>query len=357
MNTILHIAAENFAGVPFDFMQMHKQMGDKSRLITLHSNPLGFNEDICLDFPISRSNSAKWWRYKKSLIKKDTTHSFYWKPSSFLESLYFSYQSYSRKSTIHQLIHDYHLDESSIIHYDAGLDFTRDSFFAKRWKQMGKKIVNCYYGSDLRSRGIIKEMDDLADLSITTEYDHLSMKNNIHYIFYPYNPVELPSISPEKDFSTIRIVHSPTNRIYKGTDLICKVIEKLKRSYAFEFYLLENMSRDEVLKIKSTCTISIDQVGGKHGGTGYGKAGIESLSMGIPVITNMTNEYKDWLPENPFHIANDASQLEQQLVMLLENPDLCKQSGELGKSWVSRYHGYESVHNQLNSLYKQYHII
>lgn len=48
---------------------------------------------------------------------------------------------------------------------------------------MGKKIVNCYYGSDLRSRGIIKEMDDLADLSLTTEYDHLSMKNNIHYIF------------------------------------------------------------------------------------------------------------------------------------------------------------------------------
>ena len=94
------------------------------------------------------------------------------------------------------------------------------------------------------------------------------------YIFYPYNPVELPYISPEKDFSTIRIVHSPTNRIYKGTELICKVIEKLKRSYAFEFYLLENMSRDEVLKIKSTCTISIDQVGGKHGGTGYGKAGI-----------------------------------------------------------------------------------
>ena len=35
--SVLHIAPENFAGVPYDFMRMHKAHGDHSRLITLKS--------------------------------------------------------------------------------------------------------------------------------------------------------------------------------------------------------------------------------------------------------------------------------------------------------------------------------
>ncbi len=54
--SILHIAPENFAGVPYDFMRMHKDYGDHSRLITLHKNPLGFAEDICLDHRIGKGS-------------------------------------------------------------------------------------------------------------------------------------------------------------------------------------------------------------------------------------------------------------------------------------------------------------
>jgi hypothetical protein len=357
--SILHIAPENFAGVPYDFMRMHKAYGHYSRLITLHNNPLGFTEDICLNFPISRSHFAKSYRLSRSLVKQgaERSNAMYWKPKSFIDSLYFSLQTRSRISSIEQLINSEQLDTFDIIHYDGGLDFTRDSSFAKRWKAMGKSIVTCYYGSDLRARGIIREMDEMSDLKLTSEFDHLAMKDDLEYVFYPYDPSELPAIQPEKDFTNIRIVHSPTNRLYKGTDLILSVIEKLKNSFSFEFLLLENLPRQEVLSIKSQCTISIDQVGGSFGGTGYGKAGIESLAMGIPTITNMTDDYVKWLPENPFIVANTAKQLEESLIELIESPKLCQMLGEKGKQWVHSHHSYEKVNEHLKSLYHKYGVL
>jgi hypothetical protein len=200
-------------------------------------------------------------------------------------------------------------------------------------------------------------MDELSDLKLTSEYDHLALKDDLEYVFYPYDPSELPAIDPQKDFTNIRIVHSPTNRLYKGTDLILSVIEKLQKSFSFEFILLENLPRKEVLSIKSQCTISIDQVGGSFGGTGYGKAGIESLAMGIPTITNMTDDYAKWLPNNPFIVANTAKQLEDSLIELIESPTLCTSLGEKGKQWVHTYHSYEKVNERLNSLYFKYGIL
>lgn len=358
-HSILHIAPENFAGVPYDFMRMHNTFGDHSRLITLHKNPLGFTEDICLDFPISRSTIAQSYRLSKSLVKqgKSQAQAMYWKPTTFIDKFYFSLQTHSRIARIEQLIASENLDAFEIIHFDGGLDFTRDSRFAKRWKAMGKSIVTCYYGSDLRARGIIREMDEMSDLKLTSEFDHLAMKDDLEYVFYPYDSGELPAVNPEKDFSNIRIVHSPTNRLYKGTELILSVIDKLKKSFTFEFYLLEKLPRHEVLSIKSQCTISIDQVGGSFGGTGYGKAGIESLAMGIPTITNMTDEYANWLPENPFTVANTARQLEDALIQLIESPELCRSLGEKGKEWVHSYHSYEKVNEYLHSLYHKYGIL
>lgn len=358
-HSILHIAPENFAGVPYDFMRMHNTHGDNSRLITLHKNPLGFTEDICLDFPISRSSFAKSYRLSKSLVKQGLSkaNAMYWEPKSFIDTFYFSLQTQSRIARIERLIESENLDAFDIIHYDGGLDFTRDSRFAKRWKAMGKSIVTCYYGSDLRARGIIREMDEMSDLKLTSEFDHLALKDDLEYVFYPYDPSELPAVNPDKDFSNIRIVHSPTNRLYKGTELILSVIDKLKKSFTFEFHLLENLPRHEVLSLKSECTISIDQVGGSFGGTGYGKAGIESLAMGIPTITNMTDDYANWLPENPFIVANTESQLEDALIQLIESPELCQSLGEKGKEWVKSYHSYEKVNEHMHALYHKYGIV
>ncbi len=353
MLKILHMAPQNYAGVPYDFYKMHLSCGDISRLITYHKNQLDFPEDVCLGFPLPKHKLASFWRRKKMQYQEASPRKefYYFKPKNFVEKLYFSASDFFRKNKVEEIIEKYNLGDYDIIHYDAGLDIFRNSSLAKRWKRQEKKIICCYYGSDLRIRGIIKTLDEISDLNITSEYDHLALKKDLEYIFYPYDPSELPH-RKKNDSGKIKIVHSPTNRKYKGTELIISVIDKVKEKYDIEFFLLENMSRNEVLEIKSKCDISIDQVGGSMGGTGYGKAGLETLAMSIPTVTNMTDPYRKWLPENPFVVANNGDELYSSLVDLISSPDLRNEKGLNGKLWVEKYHGYKNVNERLMELYR-----
>jgi glycosyltransferase involved in cell wall biosynthesis len=358
MLKILHIAPQNYAGVPYDFYKMHNKCGDHSRLITLHKNPISFPEDICLNFNLPNSSAAKLWRRKKlDLITSQKADDVkYFQPGNIFEKLYFYFNDQYRKTKVEETIEKYKLNDFDVIHYDSGLDFYRNSAQAIKWKREGKKIVCCYYGSDLRVRGLIKELDEISDLNITSEYDHLSLKKDLHYLFYPYDISELPK-RQESNNDELTIVHSPTNRKFKGTEIIISVVEKIKLENRINFILLENKPRLEVLAVKSKCDICIDQVGGVMGGTGYGKAGLETLAMGIPTITNMTKDYSDWLPENPFVIANNEKELYFKLKMLIEDRKLINQLGSNGIEWVRKYHGFQSVNNQLYKLYKEKKII
>lgn len=358
MLKILHIAPLNFAGVPYSFYQMHNSVGDESRIITLHKNDKDFPEDICLNLHLPKSDLAKKWRKKKIEITEsqfaDKLHFF--EPNNLFEKIYFKLSDFFRRTSIQDAILKYNLNDFDIIHYDGGMDFYRNSSQATEWKKQGKKIVCVYYGSDLRTRGLIKEMDKLSDLNITSEYDHLKLKPDVEYIFYPYDPSELPERKVIDD-GIIKIVHSPTNRKFKGTDLIISVIEKIIKEKKIEFLLLENLPRQKVLEIKSSCDICIDQVAGTMGGTGYGKAGLETLAMGIPTITNMTDDYENWLPENPFIVANDADQLYIRVNELIESKSFRTQLGVKATAWVRNYHSFNSVDKKLKELYKQYSII
>lgn len=358
MLKILHLAPQNYAGVPYSYYRMHIECGDISRLITYHKNPLSFPEDICLNLPLPDFKLAKLWRRKKVIHREELKlqSAPIFKPKNIFEKIYFHFNDYLKRDIINSSIDKYNLDDFDIIHFDAGLDFYRNARQAIKWKREGKKIVCVYYGSDLRIRGIIKELDEISDLNITSEFDHLALKKDLEYLFYPYDLSELP-LKQNHNNEIVTIVHSPTNRKYKGTDLIISVIEKIKEEKKIEFVLLENCPRREVLEAKSKADICIDQVGGSMGGTGYGKAGLESLGMGIPTITNMTKDYEKWLPENPFVIANNEKELYNSINELIDNKKLREEIGQKSINWIKKYHGYESVNKKLYELYKKYKII
>ena len=353
MLKILHIAPLNFSGVPYDFYKMHNALGDHSRIVTLHKNERIFPEDICLNLPLPNQSLAKKLRRKKVIELENTDRStvHYFQTKNLLHQTYYFLFDLFARPKIEKAVSDYGLNDFDIIHYDGGLDFYRNSKQALKWKKAGKKIVCCYYGSDLRVRGLIKEMNEISDLNLTSEFDHLSLKKNLNYLFYPYDVSELPAKKPRKG-NNIKIVHSPTNRKYKGTDLINSVIEKVKKERDIEFLLLENIPRQRLLDIKNECDICIDQVGGTMGGTGYGKAGLETLAMGIPTITNMITAYAEWLPENPFVVANNFDELFEVLIKLVDDEKLRNELGKRGSDWVKKYHGFESVDRELKRLYK-----
>ncbi|HEY5615049.1 MAG TPA: glycosyltransferase [Bacteroidota bacterium] len=358
---ILHVAPINVAGVPLSMVEMHRRFGHTSRLVTLHRNALTFPEDICLNIPLPRSFLSQLWReYKRTSSPQSVSNNqsiinnrlLVHGPKNLFEQMYFTYDDWRREDTVLTTIEKYGLEQFDVIHYDGGLDFFRDARIAQRWKQAGKKIVCHYMGSDLRARGIDTRMDELSDLNLTNESDHLLLHPNIHYIYIPFD-ASLYSVH-STEHKRLRIVHSPSNRSAKGTELILPVIERVRKVRDVEFVLIEGKPHDEVVRIKQECDIAIEQVG-NYGGTGYGRNSLETLAMGIPTITEMTPDYVAWLPENPFILATQET-LFERLIELIDTPDLRKQKALHGRIWVEKYHSFEAVNSRLTQLYREYGI-
>ena len=347
---ILHIAPENFAGMPIDFVKMHRNAGYDAHLVTMYSSPIKYEADISLNLPLPRSKISKKWRNQKFFKNAKTGNVKYYSEKNSFEKIFFAIRDRKNRDKILNSIMKYKLYDFDIYHFDGGMDFFRDSRFAKQLKSMGKKIVMCYFGSDLRTRGIFKDMESISNLNLTVEFDHLKIYKNVNYIFFPVHFPEI--IFQEKNyFGKLKIIHSPTNRTFKGTDSILKVISKLKNDFDFEFILAENMQREELLRLKKNCHLAIDTVGGIYGGSGYGKNSIENLSFGLPTITEFTKDYKEFLPENPF-ISSNIDELYNVIAGILKEPQVLNKYAEAGINWVKKYHGFESVNNRLEDLYK-----
>jgi hypothetical protein len=357
---VLHVAPLNVAGVPYNMMDMQRRSGADARLVTLHSNPFTFPEDICLDLPLPRNRFAQWWRSIKrtrsgrpsGILDQETLLKVHG-PRNVFEAAYFRFDDLRRQKAVYGAIDRHHLGDCEIVHYDGGLDFFRDARIAKQWKREGKKIVCHYMGSDLRVRGIDPSMDKLSDLNLTNESDHLLLHPDIHYLFIPFDLAPYTPRTQEND--RLRIVHSPTNRAMKGTDLIIPVVEAVKEVRNVEFVLIEGKPHDEVIRMKRTCDLAIEQVG-NLGGTGYGRNSLEALALGIPTVTELTPDYTAWLPENPFVLATRDT-LYDRLLELIDSPRLRAGKRISGRAWVEKYHSYKSVHDRLMELYREHHII
>ncbi len=348
---ILHVAPMNVAGVPYNMMDMQRRFGHDARLITLHVNDLTFPEDICLRLPLLRGSATTWWRRFKAEHTATTPPVL--RARNVIERMFFSVDDVLRKDRVQECIEQHRLDDFEIIHYDGGIDFFRDARVARRWKEQGKKIVCHYMGSDLRLRGIHPIMNEMSDLNLTNESDHLGLHPDIHYIYIPFDATDFSL--REKENRRLRIVHSPSKRSMKGTELILPVVDQLKKLRNVEFVLVENTPHDEVLRIKMQCDIAIEQVG-NMGGTGYGRNSLENLAIGIPTVTEMTDDYLAWLPENPFILANSSTLLDR-LIYLIDDEDLRRRTRLRGRAWVEKYHSYESVNAQLMNLYRSHGII
>ena len=362
--SILHIAPENFAGMPFEFVKMHRESGYSSNLVTMYRPGIRFEEDINLNLKLPAGKFSSFYRKRKQIITYNTCHPVrrgevsgsqkYYREPSFFESVYFKFRDFKNSRVIEEAIKKYSLFDYDIYHFDGGMDFYRDFRFLKELNSKGKKIVACYFGSDLRTRGIFREMDELSDLNLTVEFDHLSLHPDIHFTYFPF---ECCNTSAKINFNKkIKIVHSPTNRLYKGTDKIIEVIDKLKKDYNFEFLLLENKSHDEVLKIKSDCDLAIDQVGGIAGGSGYGRNSIENLAMGIPTITEFSGDYLKFIGDNPF-LNSNIENLGKVITDIIKNPDRLIDISQKGIKWLERTHSYKAVNERLISIYKEKGII
>ncbi len=145
----------------------------------------------------------------------------------------------------------------------------------------------------------------------------------------------------------IKIVHAPTHRHTKGTEIIIDAVESLKaRGFNVELILLENMHHTRIKEIYEECDFGIDQllIGW------YGKVSVELMAMGKPVVCYINTDYLKYRPDLPIVNAN-INTLEKVLENLIQNTALRKEIGERSREYVLKYHDVEKVVDQLFEIY------
>jgi len=352
---ILHVAPENVTGGFSLFCEGHRRRGNESRWVTFFKNEFGFPEDLCFNLrAMPTQNWVKKLRKTASGVGRVSSDSNlegsppFWKPESAAEAFWFRFRDVLNGSRIRKGIVEWGLDDYDLYHFEQGIDPFRDGRWVKSLSRKGKGIVCFYHGTDLRNRGAIRPVHEVADLNLTSEIDLLSRIPGMRYL---YLPLDTDHICPNPRVldGRIRIGHAARNRKMKGSDHIESVVRRLSNKYPVEWVMIENVPHDQAIELKSKCDIFIDQIT-DIGGWGYGASSVESLALGIATVTLINDEVSDFLGEHPF-INADFNSLEVVLIGLLEDEAKRQAVAENGRKWVVKRHGIDSVVDVLYGYY------
>jgi len=349
----LHIAPFNTSGVPITFVKAERKLGYDSRLVTLGKDKRNYQEDICLNLPFLNSGgiqfAKKAFSHASKLdinnqTKKIENIPLYWRPNGLPEKTLIGLRERLWQKKINWLFNEIDFWNFDIFQLDGGLEFFRDGRTIRKLKSLGKKVICCYTGSDLRTRGAIPKIDSLSDLNLTLEFDHLKLHPNIHHVFFPFELSQC-EVRPESESKTIKIGHAPTNRQAKGSDQIIAAIKEIQSEHTVELVLIENLPHEESLTRKSECHIFVDQIGD----LGYGINSLEALAMEIPVCSCLAPGFEKKYPEHPF-VVIDEYNIKDQLVALISDGNLRRDLGKKGRNWVQKYHDAENVVKKIHQL-------
>lgn len=153
---------------------------------------------------------------------------------------------------------------------------------------------------------------------------------------------------PKPDKKKVTIVHAPSNRGAKGTKYIHKAVDNLKKKYDIEYILVEDMTQEEAFNEYKKADIIVDQI---LIGT-YGVFSIEAMAMGKPVITYITEEMAERLPEELPIVSACPENIESVIEKLILDGDSRYNLGVQGRHYVEKYHDCSKNAKILGDIYR-----
>lgn len=151
----------------------------------------------------------------------------------------------------------------------------------------------------------IRNMDKIADSIYAHNPDIMNVlpKRTI-FLPYPYR-YNISKAKKEYPFEKINILHVPSHRGVKGTEIIINQINNLKKNkpdLEINFTILENINNLKLLKILDSFDLVIDQVLVGW----YGSIAVESMARGIPVMA--------YIRESDLHFIPSQMQLDLPII-------------------------------------------
>ena len=283
--------------------------------------------------------------------------------------------------TIRILFFIYSLFYFDIFHFFYGeslLPKNFDLYFLKLFK---KKILMQFWGSDVRIPSIAKDRskyyinsyDESGKRNIVKMKKLSKFINNIavqdyelHEYVKPYykNIFILKACSLndilngynkilgyKKNKRKIRILHIPSQKAFKGSEIIYNNILKLRKRYKnkFEYKLVENTPHNKVKEEIEKSDILIDQI---RIGT-YGIVSVEAFSLGVPVVCYIRKDLIERYPRELPIINANPDNLYSVLEKLLKNPYALQRYSKKSKEYFMKYHSPDVIGNQLINIYKK----
>lgn len=255
----------------------------------------------------------------------------------------------------------------------------------KTSQMRGKKVLLQYHGGDLR-RVMSEENKNFINKRklkvVVTIPDLLPQLNDTEWLPIPF-PIDDEIYKPpsKRDDSVIKIVHSPTEREAKKTDVLIRAVNALKQKYDVELMLIENTPYAECLRMKKEAHISFDNI--EFGS--YAACSIEALCYEQPSLVYLNDVSLEEIGkvsneigiESPFinvggpkqpsieHLnkvvvgkarniisEDDYNSVYSNLKLLIEDDSLRKDIGKRGRRWVSKVHEQKVVTEKLIKIYE-----
>jgi glycosyltransferase involved in cell wall biosynthesis len=216
-----------------------------------------------------------------------------------------------------------------------------------------KPMVLHHHGTLFRQQSArqLAKAAEIGAVNVVSTIDLLRYGPDLTWLPSPHDLDWLASLRKPNRTKTVRIVHAPTNREVKSTDLIIRVVKRLAERYPIEFTLVEDRPWLECLAAKARADILIDQLN-----LGYGNNALEAWGMGIPVVAGAEPDTRDrmldMLGSLPFYEADEVD-LYPRLEALVADKALRTQYGRLGRTYVRQWHSGETVVRLLESLYER----
>jgi len=152
------------------------------------------------------------------------------------------------------------------------------------------------------------------------------------------------------------ISHAPSNTGKKGTaEFIIPAIEILSKEYNIKFNLIQNLTHEECLTEISKSDIFIDQMVAGY----YGNAGLEAMTMGIPVLVYINDKTINlakgpWLDIPVLRVKKlTIEAVIETLRPVLENENELQLSAKKCKDWSNRIHSPKIIANMWEKIYDE----
>lgn len=210
---------------------------------------------------------------------------------------------------------------------------------------------------DSEKKNIAFSADTYADLIFSSQLASISYLKSKQHFFRLSCDKEIFNKNPKKfDNIKIKILHAPSNKIYKGTQLIRAAIKKLQiEGYNFNYVELQNESNDVVLDHLRSTHIVLNQ----FYSFAPGLFGVEAMANNCAVLMSADPKLYESTPngsENAWLITR-YWEVYDNIKYLLKNPGRIKFYADNGYEFALKHHTSEITQEYYNKILKENNIL